>query len=64
MFFAAVNMMRVVPYFALGQLNRANLKISLVLLPLAIATNFLGFWLVLRIADRAVLPHRLCADVR
>ena len=40
--------MRVVPYFALGELNLANLKISLVLLPLAIATNFLGFWLVLR----------------
>jgi uncharacterized membrane protein YfcA len=47
-FFAAVNLMRVVPYFALGELNLANLKISLVLLPLAIATNFLGFWLVLR----------------
>jgi len=47
-FFAAVNAMRVVPYFALGELNLANLKISLVLLPLAIATNFLGFWLVLR----------------
>ena len=40
-----------------------NLKISLALLPLAIATNFLGFWLVLRIADRPVLPHRLRADV-
>jgi uncharacterized membrane protein YfcA len=47
-FFAAVNAMRVIPYFALGELNLANLKISLVLLPLAIATNFLGFWLVLR----------------
>ena len=50
MFFAAVNLMRVVPYFALGQLNRDNLKISLALLPLAIATNFLGIWLVLRIS--------------
>ena len=48
-FFAAVNLMRVVPYFALGQLTRENLMISLVLLPLAIATNFLGFWLVQRI---------------
>src|SRR3954452_16395208 len=47
-FFAAVNMMRGVPYFALGERNLANQKISLVLLPLAIATNFLGFWLVLR----------------
>ena len=50
MFFAAVNLMRVVPYFALGQLNADNLKISLALLPLAIATNFLGIWLVQRIS--------------
>ncbi len=50
MFFAAVNLMRVVPYFALGQLTRDNLMISLALLPLAIAANFLGFWLVLRIS--------------
>jgi uncharacterized membrane protein YfcA len=50
MFFAAVNLMRVVPYFALGQLNLDNLKISLALLPLAIATNFLGIWLVQRIS--------------
>jgi len=50
MFFAAVNLMRVVPYFALGHLTRDNLMISLALLPLAIAANFLGFWLVLRIS--------------
>ena len=50
LFFAAVNLMRVVPYFALGHLTRENLAISLALLPLAIAANFLGFWLVLRIS--------------
>ena len=49
MFFAAVNLMRVVPYFALGELNRSSLMISLALMPLAIASNFLGFWLVQRI---------------
>ena len=48
-FFAAVNLMRVVPYFGLGQLTRETLLISLALLPLAIATNFLGIWLVQRI---------------
>jgi uncharacterized membrane protein YfcA len=48
-FFAAVNAMRVVPYFALGHLTRENLMISLTLLPLALAFNFLGFWLVLRV---------------
>ena len=50
MFFAAVNLMRIVPYFALGYLTPENLVISLALLPLAIAANFLGFWLVLRIS--------------
>jgi len=41
--------MRVVPYFALGQLSQKTLAISVALMPLAIATNFLGFWLVARI---------------
>ena len=45
-FFAAVNVLKVVPYFALGQFSTAGLGTSLALLPLAIATNFLGFWLV------------------
>ena len=34
------------PYFALGQFSANGLGTSLVLLPLAIATNLLGFWLV------------------
>ena len=49
MFFAAVNLLRVIPYFALGELNRHSLVISVALMPLAIASNFLGFWLVQRI---------------
>jgi uncharacterized membrane protein YfcA len=49
-FFTAVNWMRTVPYFALGELNYENLKISAVLLPLALAFNFLGFWLVQRVS--------------
>jgi uncharacterized membrane protein YfcA len=44
--FASVNWMKVVPYFALGQFSTKGLGTSLVLLPLAIATNVLGFWLV------------------
>ena len=53
MFFAAVNLLRVVPYFALGELNRHSLVISVALMPLAIASNFLGFWLVQRIPTGA-----------
>lgn len=48
MFFAAVNALKVAPYLALGQLSAANLATSLALMPLAVATNFLGVWLVRR----------------
>jgi uncharacterized membrane protein YfcA len=48
LFFAAINVLKIVPYFALGQFSARNLATSLVLLPLAIATNFLGIWLVRR----------------
>ena len=45
-FFATVNLMKIAPYAALGQFSLANLSTSAVLLPLAIASNFLGIWLV------------------
>jgi uncharacterized membrane protein YfcA len=45
-FFALTNLLKVIPYFALGQFSTETLTISLWLLPLAIATNFLGIWLV------------------
>lgn len=45
-FFAAVNLFKVVPYFALGQFSTTGMGTSVALLPLAIATNLLGFWVV------------------
>ena len=63
MFFALVNVMKVVPYFALGQFSTRGLATSLVLLPLAVATNFLGIWLVRRHADRVVLQDHLFSGV-
>jgi uncharacterized membrane protein YfcA len=45
-FFAVVNMIKVIPYFALGQFSTAGLATSALLVPLAVATNFLGIWLV------------------
>jgi uncharacterized membrane protein YfcA len=48
MFFGLVNAMKVVPYFALGQFSTRGLATSVALLPLAVATNFLGIWLVRR----------------
>jgi uncharacterized protein len=47
-FFAATNVMKVAPYFALGQFSTAGLWTSAALVPLAVATNFLGIWLVRR----------------
>ncbi len=47
-FFALVNVMKIVPYFALGQFSARNLATSMVLLPLAVAANFLGIWLARR----------------
>jgi uncharacterized membrane protein YfcA len=45
-FFAANNVMKVVPYTALGQFSHETMVISLTMLPLAIAANFAGIWLV------------------
>jgi len=45
-FFAVINWMKITPYIALGQFSTAGLATSFVLFPLAIASNFLGIWLV------------------
>jgi uncharacterized protein len=47
-FFALVNVMKVVPYFALGQFSPRTLATSAVLLPLAIAANLAGLWIARR----------------
>jgi uncharacterized membrane protein YfcA len=44
--FAAINVLKVGPYFALGQFSTQGLGTSAVLLPLAVVTNLLGIWLV------------------
>ncbi len=45
-FFAAVNLMKIAPYFMLAQFSARNLATSLLLLPIAVAANFAGIWLV------------------
>jgi len=45
-FFAFMNWIKIVPYMALGQFSPRNLATSAALLPLAVAANFLGIWLV------------------
>jgi uncharacterized protein len=48
MFFAFMNLMKIGPYFLLGQFSARNFATSVALLPLAIAANFFGIWLVRR----------------
>ncbi|PSC06999.1 hypothetical protein SLNSH_01055 [Alsobacter soli] len=52
MFFAAVNLVKVFPYVALGQFSSENLKASALFFPIAIASTFLGVWMVRRLDAR------------
>ena len=52
MFFAYINVIKVAPFFALGQLNPTNLTTSAVLVPLAIVSTMFGGWLVKRVPAR------------
>lgn len=47
-FFTIVNMLKIVPYSMLNQFTWKNFSTSLILLPVAVAANFLGIWLVRR----------------
>lgn len=51
MFFAAVNLIKVAPYIALGQFSRENLLTSVTLFPLAIVSTWAGVWLVRRFSS-------------
>jgi uncharacterized protein len=52
-FFAAVNLLKLPPYFLLGQFSRDNLWVSAGLIPVAVLSTFAGVWLVRRVsADR------------
>ena len=45
-FFATLNALKVIPYFALGQFSIKGMGTSAALLPLAMAANMVGFWVV------------------
>ena len=52
-FFATVNLLKVLPYFALGNFTGGGILMSLTLMPLAILSNFAGIWLVRSIPAKA-----------
>lgn len=45
-FFATINLMKIIPYFMLAQFSTKNLVTSLALLPVAVVANFAGIRLV------------------
>ena len=55
-FFAITNAIKLVPYFALGQFDAANLSASAVLMPLAPIATFAGAWLVRRMRPEVFYP--------
>ncbi|GGA95936.1 UPF0721 transmembrane protein [Brucella endophytica] len=55
-FFAIMNAVKVIPYFALGQFDATNLSASAVLAPLAFAAPFAGAWIVRRMKPEIFYP--------
>lgn len=55
-FFAVVNAVKLIPYFALGQFDAANLTASAVLMPVAPLATLAGAWIVRRIKPDLFYP--------
>jgi uncharacterized membrane protein YfcA len=55
-FFAIVNAIKLVPYFALGQFDSTNLSTSLVLMPIAPVATITGAWLIHRMNKAIFYP--------
>lgn len=55
-FFAILNAIKLVPYFALGAFDTKNLYLSAILLPLAPAATFAGAWVVKRMRPDVFYP--------
>lgn len=55
-FFAAINVVKLVPYFALGQFDATNLAASAVLMPFAPLATLAGAWIVRRLKPDIFYP--------
>jgi uncharacterized protein len=55
-FFAVTNAVKLIPYFALGQFDAANLRASAMLMPLAPLATLAGAWLVRRMRPEIFYP--------
>ena len=50
--FAYINALKLIPYYALGQITLGSIRTALVLMPIAAASVYLGVWLVKRLSER------------
>ena len=57
-FFAILNAVKLIPYFALGQLDTKNLVTSMTLLPFAPLATIAGAWCVRRMKPEIFYPVR------
>ena len=55
-YFAIVNAVKLIPYFALGQFDAANLAMSAVLMPFAPLAILAGAWIVRRVKPNVFYP--------
>lgn len=55
-FFFIINVIKLAPYFALGQFDATNLKTSLALMPLAVIATLIGAWVVKRMKPDVFYP--------
>lgn len=58
-FFAIVNAVKLIPYFALGQFDATNLSLSAVMFPLAVASTMAGAWIVARMRAEVFYPYMI-----
>jgi len=55
-FFAVINAIKLIPYFALGQFDTTNLGLSAILMPIAPVATLAGAWIVRRIQPAVFYP--------
>lgn len=55
-FFFIVNVIKLIPYFALGQFDTTNLQSSMVLMPIAVVATLCGAWIVKRMSAKVFFP--------
>ncbi len=56
LFFTVVNLLKVIPYYMLGQFGAANLTASVALMPVAIVFTFVGAWVIRRMSSAVFYP--------